>query len=107
MLLLLAVVMMGGMMIAAVVEMTGNTATGATATAASGDDHVVVDEVVLRIAHLHLFRGEQDDVAHAVHAVRCGYIILAEMSLLQYDQFGRGRGRRRRGGWRHDRRRRR
>lgn len=109
------VIMMGGMMIgiaaaaaaATVVEMTGNT--GAAVAVAGGDDHVVVDEVVLRIAHVHLFRGEQDNVAHAVHAFRCGYIILAKMSLLQYDQFGRGRGRRgrRRGGWRHDRRRRR
>lgn len=107
---MLLVIMMGGMMIgAAAVEMIGNT--GAAAAAARGDDHVVVDEVVLRTAHVHLFRGEQDNVAHAVHAFRCGYIILAEMSLLQYDQFGCGRGRRRRrrrrGGWRHDRRRRR
>lgn len=71
------VMVVGGMMIA---EMTG---TGAAA--ARRDDHVVVvDEVVLRTAHLHLFRGEQDNVADAVHAVRCGYIILAEMSLLQY-----------------------
>lgn len=87
-------VMMGGMVIAA-----------------GGDDHVVVDEVVLLLddaGHVHLFRGQQDNVADAVHAVRGGYIILAEMSLLQYDQFGRGRGRRSRaGGWRHDRRRRR
>lgn len=59
------VMVVGGMMIA---EMTG---TGA-ATARRDDHVVVVDEVVLRTAHLHLFRGEQDNVADAVHAVRCG-----------------------------------
>lgn len=96
---MMRMVMVGGMVIAA-------------ATVASGDDHVVIEEVVLLLddaAHVHLFRGQQDNVADAVHAVRGGYIILAEMSLLQYDQFGRGRGRRGRvgGRWRHDRRRRR
>lgn len=99
---LLLLMMMRGMtnMAAAVVTVT--------ATTAGADDHVVVvDEVVLRTAHVHLFRGEQHNVADAVHAVRGGYIILAEMSLLQYHQFGRrrrGRGHGR--GWRHDRRRR-
>lgn len=89
---------MGGMVIAA-----------ATAVA-SGDDHVVIEEVVLLLddaAHVHLFRGQQDNVADAVHAVRGGYIILAKMSLLQYDQLGRGRRGRVGGRWRHDRRRRR
>lgn len=41
------------------------------------------------IGRVHLFRGQQDDVADAVHAFRCGYIILAQVSLLEHDQLGR------------------
>lgn len=41
------------------------------------------------IGRVHLFRGQQDDVAHAVHAFRGGYIILAQVSLLEHDQLGR------------------
>lgn len=109
MLLLLRMMMerllMGGVVIAAAV--TKVTASSNADSAARSDDHVVVNEVMLGTTHVHLFRGEQDNVANAVHVVCGGYIILAEMSLLQYDQFGRGRARRRRRGrWRHDRRRR-
>lgn len=56
--------------------------TMATVTVAAGDDHVVVDDVVFGF-DVHLFGREQDNVANTVHALRRGYIILAEMSLLQ------------------------
>lgn len=100
--MMMKLLLMGGMVITAVTKMTAS----ADRTARS-DDHVIVDEVMLGAAHVHLFRSKQNNIANAVHAVRCGYIILAKMSLLQYDQLGRGRaGRRRRSRWRHDRRRR-
>lgn len=41
------------------------------------------------IGRVHLFRGQQDDVADAIHAFRGGYIILAQVSLLEHDQLGR------------------
>lgn len=100
--------MVCGMIIVVTIVATGAAVVAVAATAGRNDHVVVVDEVVLHAAHVHLFRGEQDNVSDAVHAVRGGYIILAELSLLQYHQFGRRR-RRRRGqgrGWRHDRRRR-
>lgn len=41
------------------------------------------------IGRVHLFRSQEDNVADAVHAVRGGYIILAQVSLLEHDQLGR------------------
>lgn len=41
------------------------------------------------IGRVHLFRCQEDDVADTVHAVRGGYIILAQVSLLEHDQLGR------------------
>lgn len=100
-------VMVCGMIIVVTIVTTAAAMVTVTATAGRNDHVVVVDKVVLHTAHIHLFRGEQHNVADTVHAVGGGYIILAELSLLQYHQFGRRR-RRRRGqgrGWRHDRRR--
>lgn len=71
----------------------------AGAATAAGDDQVVADGVAVAgatasvkdfvIGRVHLFRGQQDDVADAVHAFRGGYIILAQVSLLEHDQLGR------------------
>lgn len=41
------------------------------------------------IGRVHLFRCQEDDVTDTVHAVRGGYIILAQVSLLEHDQLGR------------------
>lgn len=41
------------------------------------------------IGRVHLFRGQEDNVTDAVHAFRGGYIILAQVSLLEHDQLGR------------------
>lgn len=54
--------------------------------AVAGAAAAVEDFVIGRV---HLFRGQQDDVADAVHAFRGGYIILAQVSLLEHDQLGR------------------
>lgn len=61
-----------------------------SAAAAAGDHQVVatastaVYEFMVRV---HLF-GRQEHNISDVHAFRCCYIILAQMSLLEHDQLG-------------------
>lgn len=60
---------------------------GAAAAGAAGDDQVIAGVAVknFMIGRVHLFSGQKDDVSDAVHTFRGGYIILAQMSLLEHD----------------------
>lgn len=66
---------------------------GARAATAASDDQVVADGAAavkdFMVRRVHLFRCQEDNVADAVHAFRGGYIILAQVSLLEHDQLGR------------------
>lgn len=66
--------------------------TVAAAAAATACDNQVVATTSTIVydfmVRVHLFGRQQHNVADTVHSFRCSYIILAQMSLLQHDQFG-------------------
>lgn len=70
----------------------GQRMTVVVAAAAAAGNHQVVATTSTAVydfmVRVHLLGRQEHNVADTVHAFRCSYIILAQVSLLKHDQFG-------------------